>query len=257
MHSTYAWYCWSLSPLVTLMMLLASYNASARTNGVTWPKNHVAPQFNHLDLRNAMMTLTTLASCVNGIIDSKVHLDFILIVVDLRNGMVLLMTLLTSCETDAYTNGITWPKSNVVPYFWPSWPKEGNCAIDGAVHITWYWHWCKWYHMTSTPVPVLSCDAGVDVSDITWQKSDVTPDFNCLNQRNPVVTLKMLLVWCDTYVSANDIKSPKGQVHLISISWPQECSGAICEAIDTMWCQHQCQCLHLILIILTKMQWYH
>ena len=48
-------------------------------------KSHVAPHFNHLEPRNAMVPLTTLfSSCGNGVSDQKVMLHIILIVIDLR-----------------------------------------------------------------------------------------------------------------------------------------------------------------------------
>ena len=78
-------------------------------------KSHVAPNFSCLDLRNAMVPLTTLlASCHtttggNDVSDQKVMLHLMLTVIDLRITMVPLMTSLASCDTNANPSCITSP----------------------------------------------------------------------------------------------------------------------------------------------------
>ena len=76
-------------------------------------KNHVAPHFNCLDLRNAMVPLTTLlASCDtttggNGVTDQKSHVAPHLDYINLRSAVVPLMTPLASCDTDANSSSTT------------------------------------------------------------------------------------------------------------------------------------------------------
>ena len=53
---------------------------------------------------------------------------------------------------------------------------------------------------------VASHDSNTNANDITQQKNDAAPYFNCLNLRKAVVLLMMLLAWCDTDASANGIK---------------------------------------------------
>ena len=47
-------------------MLLAVYDTDASANGTKLPKSHVAPYFNCLDLRNAVVLLTTLSASHDG-----------------------------------------------------------------------------------------------------------------------------------------------------------------------------------------------
>ena len=50
--------------MVPLMILLARHEADNDSNGPTLPKHHVAPHFDHLDPRSAVLPLTiTLTSC--------------------------------------------------------------------------------------------------------------------------------------------------------------------------------------------------
>ena len=106
------------------MRPLASHDAEADWDSITWPKCHIASLFDHLDL---------------------------------TNGMMPLMTLLESCDTDTSINGIISHKKLSCTSFWLFWL---NNAIDDANGIT-QWNiscclslwsfWCKrecchWWH---------------------------------------------------------------------------------------------------------------
>ena len=58
--------------------------------------------------------------------------------------------------------------------------------------------------MLLTPMPVASSDT--DENGITQPKGHVVHYFSCLNQRNAVMPLMMLLASCDTNASASGIK---------------------------------------------------
>ena len=55
--------------------------------------------------------------------------------IDLWKAELQLMMPLASCNTDAWTNDITWPKQFSCTPFWLCWAMKCNCAIDG---ITWH-----------------------------------------------------------------------------------------------------------------------
>ena len=87
-------------------------------------KVYVAPNFNHLDLRNAVVPLTTLLASHKvdtGVSEQKCHVAPPIDNLDLRNAMVPLMTPLASCDPDANANGIKLPMSLVTLHF--------NCAM--------------------------------------------------------------------------------------------------------------------------------
>ena len=63
------------------------------------------------------------------------------------------------------------------------------------------------HHMTPTPMEMSSCDE----TGIIWQKCLVAPLFNCLNLRNTMVPL-IMLVWCDSDAATSGIKWPKSHV---------------------------------------------
>ena len=73
--------------VVPFSMLMASCDVNIRAIGMAWLEIHVAPQFNHLDLRNAMvpfrMPSTSYAAYVNAIMaahDQNVMLHLISII---------------------------------------------------------------------------------------------------------------------------------------------------------------------------------
>ena len=93
-------------------------------------KSNIAPHFNHLELKIALMTLTTMLTLcdanrsASGVIDKKVMLHFILIFVDLKNAMVSLMTPLASCDVIPVPMASHDQKSHAVPHF--SWFELRN-----------------------------------------------------------------------------------------------------------------------------------
>ena len=84
--------------------------------------------------------------------------------------------------------------------------------VDGAGHTIWCWYqcsgitWhqqqCQWHHLMLILISVASHN----------KESLVAPHFSCLDLRNTVVILMLLLAWCDTDVSANGMKWPKSYV---------------------------------------------
>ena len=120
------------------MIPLVSCDASAGTNGVTCPNSHVAPHFDHLDARNAMVPLvilcsTNASSCV--ITWPKSHLEPHFEYLDLRNVIVPVVPLAWHA---AYTgaNGVTLPKSHVAYHFDHLDLREYDGVIDDANSIT-------------------------------------------------------------------------------------------------------------------------
>ena len=109
--------------------------------------------------------------------------------------MVPLMMLLAAYDTDASANGIDYHKI-VAPLF--------NCLDLRNARC--HWWWCpdhkmlslmQWHHMTTTPRPLVSCKANVDVKGFTLQKNDVAPHFNCLNLRKEMLPLiNWWYFWC-------------------------------------------------------------
>ena len=135
-----------------------SHDADTGVYGITWPKSYVAPHFDHLDLRIALVPL---------------------------------MMPLLSCDTDIGTNCITWPKKSCCTSFWLSWTKECNGVISIMqlilvlmvwddqkimLHLTSIVLWkavvplTTQYHVMLMPVPMALHD----------QKSHVAPHFYCL-----------------------------------------------------------------------------
>ena len=204
-------------------------------------KGNVSPHFNHLDPRNAVVPL---------------------------------MLLLASHESNASTTGITWPKKSGYTSFQLSWPKKCNGTTDNTVGITWDQHQCQWttvmshliliiltqgeqcyhwwhhwYHVALMQTQMTSYD----------QKSHVTPHFSCLNLRNAMVLLMMLLASCDTDACVNGIKLPKHHVapnfdcldlRNVFCHW-QHYQHHMMSRLLPMVSHEQKVILHFILIILT------
>ena len=101
--------------VMPLTMKLASHDTNAGASGIVWPKNYVAPHFDHPDLSNAIVPLITPS---------------------------------VSCDTNASASGMTWPKKSCCTSVWMSWPKECNGAIDNVISITGHKYWCQWHHKT-------------------------------------------------------------------------------------------------------------
>ena len=53
--------------MVSLIMSLESNNISTSASCITCPKSHAAPDFDHVDLRNAMVPLMTLSASHDAI----------------------------------------------------------------------------------------------------------------------------------------------------------------------------------------------
>ena len=143
-------------------------------------KCHLAPYFDHLDLRNTMVPLITSSAFQNGIAYPK------------RSGCIGFQSSWSKeCNGDIEDGiGIKWPKSCIS--FQLSLHQECSGANDDAIAITWWWHQCQWCYM--------------------MEKSCVTPHFN-LDVRNSVVTFMMSLLLHD----ANSITWPKQHAAALSI----------------------------------------
>ena len=61
----------------------------------------------------------------------------------------------------------------------------------------------KWHHVT--PIPVASCNANASGNCITWPKSLVTSNFDCLDPRNVMLPQTMLTASCDAITSVSGI----------------------------------------------------
>ena len=90
--------------------------------------------------------------------------------------------------------------------------------------------------------PLKSCDA--DATGITWPKNHVASHFICLNIRNAVVPLMMLLASCDIDVSASDIKWLKCHVapHFKCLDLR---NGMLPLTTLSAWCHFWCQWFHM------------
>ena len=177
--------------------------------------SHVAPHFDCLDLRNAVVPLMMpmLVPMASHGQKSHVvpHFDYL----DLRNAIVPLT--MPSVYHAASANGITWPIKSCCTSFWLSWSKECNCC-----------HW--WYHQhsgTNTGVSGVilqekSCYSsclflpeeynGVtndsSGSGITWPKGHFVPHFDYLDLRNAILLLMTLWGSCDTDACIKGITWP-------------------------------------------------
>ena len=110
------------SPQNVMIPLLTPWGScGADIYGVIWPKSHVAPHFDHLDLRNAMIPLMILSASyyadVNGITWPQSHVAPYFSCFNLRNAVVPLIMLHASCDTDYSASGIKWPRSDAAPHF--------------------------------------------------------------------------------------------------------------------------------------------
>ena len=124
-------------------------------------KVHIAPHFNHIELKAAVVALT---------------MPFVY------------------HDDSAGTKGITSPKRLCCTLFWLCWSKECSVAIGNAISIIQYWCQCQWCHMirafvaphfncfelrnamVSLMMLLASCDSDVRASCITWPKSHVASD---------------------------------------------------------------------------------
>ena len=124
--------------------------------------------------------------------------------------------------------GITWLFVSVLVMVLESL----SCATDNAIGIMQCW-W-QWHHLAKKghaahhfdcldlrnpmmPLMILlvSHDANANAAD-TWPKSDVAPHFDCLDLTDAMLLFIMLSALHDTVASANGIKWLKVMLHLIS-----------------------------------------
>ena len=103
----------------------------------------------------------------NGITWTKSHVWPYFNCLDLRNAMVSLMMPSASCESNANTNGITWPKHSCCILFL-SWPKECNGFTYEDISI-------KWHQAIA--------------NGITLWNSHLTSHFSHLDSKTAVVTI--------------------------------------------------------------------
>ena len=98
--------------------------------------------------------------------DQKVMLHPHFSCLDLRNTVVPLVVLFRPCDSS-------------------SCPSSTSATVYHRVRI---FH----SYVMLTPMTLASCDAIVIASDITKQKNDVAPHFNCLNLKKAMVLLMLL-----------------------------------------------------------------
>ena len=108
---------------------------------------------------------------------------------DLRNSILLVKMPLASCDTDADTNSITWPKKSFCISDWLSEYKECNGTIANTVSIMWCWCWYQWHHITTKVI--------------------LAPHFNDLDLLNAVVPMNDAtdIMWCWCQYKWHHIKS--------------------------------------------------
>ena len=184
-RSCYLWFsCLEIRNVMLSLMPLVSFDA----NVVTWHKHHIAPHFDHFDLWKSMMPL---------------------------------MMPSLSCDADASTSGITWPK--MLQLFKSSWPQECNDAIGICYTITGT-SGITWPKKSCCPSFQLSCHkewkAAIDFDfGIIWYqcchmtKSYIAPHFDHIDVRNARVPL----AWHDADASTNSVKWLKNHLHLTLI----------------------------------------
>ena len=203
-------------------------------------KSHVASQFNYLDLWNAIVPLiTSLASCdasagINDVTWSKSpvvpHIDHIY----LRNTMVPSMLLLASCDADTGTNGITWLEKSCYTSFQLSLPKECNGTIDDTVSVLWGWSMVSHNQeshvvppfdscdLRNTMVPLMtmlvSCNTNTGANGISWPKKSCCTSFQSYlpKEFNGPVNDAVGIMWCWHWHQWHHM-TRKVMLHLISV----------------------------------------
>ena len=149
--------------VVWLPMPLASHDADSGTSDVTWQKGHVTPHFDHLDIRNAVVPFMT-QHCVMLIPVSIVSHD---------------------------------QNSNIVPHF----------NHFDPVNV-----------MMQLMMPWALYDANASTNGITWQKRDAAPHFSCLDLTNWVEPFIIPFTSRDVRlvpVASQDYKSCQVAPHLL------------------------------------------
>ena len=98
-------------------------------------------------------------------------------------------------------------RENVAYHFYCLYLRK-NYTIYNAVCILWHWSWFLWYYVTPTPIASYHASGNC----VSWQKSHVTSNFDCLDLSNAMVTLRMLTVSCDDNTSVNSMAWQKSHV---------------------------------------------
>ena len=88
-HDAPCFDCFDLRNAMVPLMLLASWDANASASGITWPKSHVSPHFDHLDLRMQWCHWQCLLipTIVNSIVITWPKVTFYLILIVINYGM--------------------------------------------------------------------------------------------------------------------------------------------------------------------------
>ena len=200
--------------MMPLMVLLASHNVDATTNGFIWLKPWCYTSFqlswhkecNGVADNTVIIWYDTSASGVNGQkCDFPPHFNCL----DLENAMVL------------YLIQLAWYDAKKVPVL-----HLIVIILNKEVQL-WYW-WGHWHHM------MLILMASHD------PKSHIASPFDHLDVTNGMVPLMTLLESCNTDISMNGITwSKKLGCTSFWLAWPNQCHGAIDYTTDITgyWCQ--------------------
>ena len=127
--------------LINAVVLLMMPSVLCDTyTGITWPKGHVEPHFNHLHLKNDVIDSTiSVMWCSHWhqqhYITKRVMLHLISILFTLWKMVPLIMQL-ASHHSSAGTNGNTWLKKSCFTSFWTLWTNKCSGAIDNTINIT-------------------------------------------------------------------------------------------------------------------------
>ena len=157
----------------------------------------------------------------------------------LGNTLVLLMMLLALCVARAsdqkrhfaYPFSCLFLRKTRMPFMMLLALCDTDTDPNGLM-----WHQHQWYHIMPMPVAIVS-----------WgKKSHVTSNFDCLDLRNVMETLRMLTALCDVNTSANGMTWPEKSCYtsLCSLGH-KECNDAIENAISIMWCWCWCPWCHM------------
>ena len=75
---------------------------------------------------------------------------------------------------------------------------------------------------------------------VTWTKSHVASYFNCLDPRNTVVPLMMMMsASCNANATINGVTWPEKSFCIsFQLSWPKECNGTLDINVGIIWHHH-------------------
>ena len=103
-------------------------------------KCHVAPNFCHVYLRNAIILLAP-SDTDTGTSDIRwPKVFFTSLSLSRHKGCHgAIDNASASCDPDDSASRVIWPRRPCCTSLWSSWPKECNSTINNAVYITWWW----------------------------------------------------------------------------------------------------------------------